>query len=221
MKTKLWIGIAVLVVAGLWVASWRVGKTARNQTSQVRGVGGVANGSRAGGESSLPSPRATPELALSRAVSANSVPVGETAAVNGRAGTAVHTPRSWVPAGAAGQSAVATVSVGDRAEELIANEVGDFPRVNVAPRQTVPVRLVYPQAEPGAPIVVQVMDGGAMASPERPAGINHDLVRLLRLDQARSAEMSFTVSEHGGMHRLVLTQGADKKVLDFWVVTNN
>jgi hypothetical protein len=65
------------------------------------------------------------------------------------------------------------------------------------------------------------MDGGAMVAPERPAGINHDLVRVLRLDQTRSAEMAFTVSEHGGMHRLVLTRGGDKQVLDFWVVAKN
>jgi len=117
----------------------------------------------------------------------------------------------------AGQMVIATVQVGERSHKLSPNEVGDFDRVNVAPRQTIPVKLQYPEAQPGQTVVVQVMDGGAMVAPDRPPGIDNDLVRLLTLDESRSAEMAFRVTNNDGTHRLVLMRGADKKVLDFWV----
>jgi hypothetical protein len=118
----------------------------------------------------------------------------------------------------AGQMVIATVKVGEHSHKLSPNEMGNFDRVHVAPRQTIPVKLQYPEAQPGQSVVVQVMDGGTMVAPERPPGIDNDLVRLLTLDASRCAEMAFTVTANGGMHRLVLTRDADKKVLDFWVV---
>lgn len=117
----------------------------------------------------------------------------------------------------AGQMVIATVTLGERSHKLSPNEVGDFQRVTVGPRQTIPVRVEYPEGRPGQAVVVQVMDGGTMVAPGRPEGIDHDMVRLLKLDERKCAEMAFRVTDNGGMHRVVLTNGADRKVLDFWV----
>jgi hypothetical protein len=121
------------------------------------------------------------------------------------------------PVAQAGQLVRARVEVERQAHVLTPNQIGDFPQVYVAARQTVAVVVEYPEAQPGAAIVVQMMDGGRLVEPERPPGIDHDMVRLVRLDEQRTARFAVQVSGNDGMHRVVLTKGADKKQLDFWV----
>lgn len=117
----------------------------------------------------------------------------------------------------AGQLVIASVTIGPRTHKLSPNITGDFQRVIVSPRQSIPITLTYPEAKPGDTVVVQAMDGGAIRAPPPPTGIDHDMVRLLTLDTHRTAQTTFQVSDNKGTHRLVLTKGADKKVLDFWV----
>lgn len=121
------------------------------------------------------------------------------------------------PVAHAGQMVVASVKVGEESYKLTPNQVGGFQRVMVSPKQVIPVVVSYPEAKPGQQVVIQAMDGGTCVEPGRPPGIDHDLVRMVRLDEKKRANFAVQVSEDAGTHRYVLMRGADQKVLDFWV----
>jgi hypothetical protein len=121
------------------------------------------------------------------------------------------------PVAHAGQMVVARVTLGEQVHDLRPNQVGGFPRVNVSAKQVIPVVVSYPEAKPGQAVVIQSMDGGKCVEPGRSEGIDHDLVRMVTLDEKRVARFAVQVSEYAGTHRYVLMRGADQKVLDFWV----
>jgi hypothetical protein len=108
----------------------------------------------------------------------------------------------------AGSPAVATVAVGGRSFELLANEVGAFPRVYVAPEARAEVSMHYPEARPGESIQVQMIDGGTLGG--QPA---------LHLTVGSDGRIAFpvTASAYAGKHQVFLNYGGDRKVLTLWV----
>ena len=128
---------------------------------------------------------------------------GLTSAPPREAGALVDPQRS-VPLLSGGEKAGARVTVsGVTTEALAANEFGEFPRVYVAPSQTVSVRVAFPDAEPGARVVAQVEDGGKFADGKP--------VAVLDLDEKREASFQFTAGEEQGAYRISVRHGPDWK----------
>jgi hypothetical protein len=205
-KTIIFVGAVALTV--LAVASW----LERRSRFPMPDSHSVSSSASSGGSAVSSAPGADVSSPVQRGASAGVGAATPTGAPDGAQygyGEAVAHGGLW---------ARARVGLGaDRETVLTPNQLGQFPQVYVQARQTVPVVVEYPQDEPGAAVVVQMMDGGQLVAPERPAGIDHDLVRLVYLDEHRQARFAVRVSGNEGMHRVVLTKGADQKQLDFWV----
>jgi hypothetical protein len=110
-----------------------------------------------------------------------------------------------------GEPVVAQVTTaGKRKLHLEVNQLGEFPRVQVAPEEEVSVRLLFQSSKPGMPVALTAQDGGAL--------VGEKMSQRVDLDAQRSASFAFTASANPGMHRIsVVTAAGEVKTLDFWV----
>ena len=120
-----------------------------------------------------------------------------------------NSPKLRVP----GAPISATVTLDGKPLTLGVNQLGQFPRLYVAPNALIPVTLHYPNAQPGERVLAAAMDGGRFANSQ--TGIP------LLLDPAGTASFAFQVTGMPGTHRVHVSKGRDVKVLDFWVGPDN
>ena len=120
-----------------------------------------------------------------------------------------NSPKLRVP----GVAVTATVTLDGKPLALGVNQLGQFPRLYVAPNALIPVTLHYPNALPGERVLAAAMDGGRFANSQ--TGIP------LLLDAAGTASFAFQVTGMPGTHRVHVSKGRDVKVLDFWVGPEN
>jgi len=102
----------------------------------------------------------------------------------------------------------ANIRVAGKSYHLNADGAGDFERIHIEPKQKIAVQVSYPQGEPGAKIIVEVVDGGHLD--------NKTIVQVQSLDAARSVAFNFQASDPTGIYRVTLRYGADLKELNFW-----
>lgn len=118
-------------------------------------------------------------------------------------------PQRGAPPLSSGEKADARVTVAGRSTEaLVANELGEFPRVYIQPSQAVSVRVAFPQAEAGTRVVAQVEDGGKFADGKP--------VMVLTLDERREATFDFTAGAEPGAYRIAVRHGPDWKYVQLW-----
>jgi hypothetical protein len=97
-----------------------------------------------------------------------------------------------------------------RSYRLEPNQLGNFNRVaNIAPLEKVPVEMYYPDGKPGEEIVILVQDGGMLDNGNR--------LKVGKLDNERKLSFGFQVTDHPGLHRVMLRRGLDSKVVPLWV----
>jgi hypothetical protein len=90
------------------------------------------------------------------------------------------------------------------------NQIGHFDRIaNIAPLETVPVEIFYPDGKPGDQVVIAVQDGGMLDNGNR--------VKVAKLDNQRKLSFTFQVTDHPGIHRVMLRKDLDSKVVQLWV----
>lgn len=103
---------------------------------------------------------------------------------------------------------MATVTVGARTQALTPDEGGQFGRVYIEPKQTVPVTLHFAQGQADDPVAVRVEDGGRLDN-EAPG-------KLLKLDGERNIAFTFQANADLGIYRVVVTKNGVAQVLNFW-----
>jgi hypothetical protein len=113
------------------------------------------------------------------------------------------------PGSQSGELVLARVTTSRGTRTLAPNQVGNFERLFVRPKEKIEVSLLFPQATEGDEVVVEVNDGGRLA--------NGTIVEKVRLDSNRSASFSVWVTEAFGTHRLAIYRPEGMSVLDLWV----
>jgi hypothetical protein len=105
--------------------------------------------------------------------------------------------------------ASASVTISGKELKLGApNILGVYPRQNINPGASVPVRVGYPDAQTGDTVIAAVADGGQING-NKP-------VQVLTLDTDRAAKFTFQGSREPGLFRVTLRKGLDVKTLEFW-----
>lgn len=122
--------------------------------------------------------------------------------------------RYRAPVRAPGQRAVAKVQRAGKDYRLTPNQVGTFQRIYVQPGETVPIAISYPNGQPGDPVLIEAEDSGKLRAQAGGGGGNVGMTG--RLNDQRTVEFAFEVSQNRGIHRVLLRKGNDVKVLDFW-----
>lgn len=90
-----------------------------------------------------------------------------------------------------------------------ANQLGEFPTVETALRDTVGIRLSLDSVKPGTPVRVVIMDGGSFPAVE---GVS----QVIEATEWRGVAFEYTTSSNIGTHRvLVQAQGQPSRILDF------
>lgn len=98
----------------------------------------------------------------------------------------------------------------DRKLKLSPNQGREYPRIYVAPGETLRVRAEFPLSQPGTKVAVVPQDGGTVG--KGLASVAHSI------DQDGAIAFDFTASNNTGTHRLkMLTQLGETHLLDFWV----
>jgi hypothetical protein len=113
------------------------------------------------------------------------------------------------PVAESGEHVKASVTVGGQEYQLSSNQIGCFPRIYVEPQATIPVKLSYPDGNPGDSVVVEVEDGGHLNG--------RQMAEVATLDDQKTVQFQFQTTEQSGIYRIALLNGADTKVLNFWV----
>lgn len=108
-----------------------------------------------------------------------------------------------------GQFAKAEVTAGGKSYALTPNQLGNFQRINVGPKEKVQVQVAYPQGAEGDPVAVVVEDGGHLNE--------NQMSEVAALDKQQNVRFQFQTTGQSGIYRIVLNNGADVKVLNFWV----
>ncbi len=112
------------------------------------------------------------------------------------------------PAGAPpGEASIHVPGSGLRVS-LQPNQIGEFPEVPARLSETIGVRLSLPDARPGTPVRVVIMDGGSFPSSEGAA-------RVLEAAVWGGGAFEFTTSGNIGYHRvLVQAKGQPSRILN-------
>jgi hypothetical protein len=113
------------------------------------------------------------------------------------------------PALGFGQTVTANVEVANQSYDLTPNQVGRFQRVSLKPSAQVPVTIAYPEGEPNQAVVLEAKDGGQFD--------NGAIVKIAKLDAQKKLSFTFQADGAPGIYQVSLRNGADEKVLDFWV----
>ena len=88
------------------------------------------------------------------------------------------------------------------------NSLGMFPRVQVDISAKIPVHLLYPEAEVGETVVLQMLDGGTLD--------NGKISKVVQLDANKTVDFAAIISVQEGVHRVALTRGGERQELEFW-----
>jgi len=139
---------------------------------------------------------------------------------NSKAASVVSTPNSSLPVSLVGGSKVvypgqfaeASVNYKGTVYHLTPNQIGNFERVNMDTNSTVKVQVAYPQAQVGDTVAVEVEDGGTLSSQAAKAAMS----QVSRLDNQKTVNLQFSTTDNEGIYRVLLRNGADVKVLNFW-----
>jgi hypothetical protein len=107
------------------------------------------------------------------------------------------------------QAPRATVAVGQKTVQLTPNQVGNFQRTYIQPKETLPVEVVFPQGEPGQTVVLEAKDGGTFDDKK--------LAQVAKLDAQRRLAFTFHADRQPGIYRVSMRRGSEEKVLNFWV----
>ncbi|MES2995704.1 MAG: hypothetical protein V4733_02740 [Verrucomicrobiota bacterium] len=116
-------------------------------------------------------------------------------------------PPVW-PMASSGSEATATVVVNGARHRLVPNQLGEFQRVYVETGGSVDVTVRYPAAKPGDKIIAAMQDGGTLNG--------KGIAEQFTVDSSGNIAFSAETRDEGGIHRVLLTKGADRKTLDIW-----
>jgi len=100
------------------------------------------------------------------------------------------------------------VSIDGKKFQLTPNQLGHYPKMEIATRAKVPVVLSFPQNQPGDQIMVQVEDGGTLDQKA--------MATVAKLNNDLTAQFNFTATEQPGIYRLRIQSGSSVQVLSFW-----
>lgn len=103
--------------------------------------------------------------------------------------------------------AIADCATG-RAEDrgLVANQIGNFPRVLIETNQVVPVSVLFPVGTEA--VTVRVIDGGLIDG--------RHIARVLPVDGSGRVNFTFHAGAGGGSYRVILRRGDWRQQLQFW-----
>jgi len=105
-------------------------------------------------------------------------------------------------------AAYVTLGASGRKLRMTVNQMGEFPRVQVATRERVQVELEFSRTQPGDHIAVAAQDGGFVDGSHSAA---------LTVNDQRRVRFAFDVSANDGVHYVsVMTQNGVSRLLDFW-----
>jgi hypothetical protein len=182
-RTILTIGaaLAALTIAVLWLTREKTDSSAAvsAKAEQARNISATRTGSGRVGDSSLPA----------------------------TSGGAWRTSEGVAPISP--QAPRATVAVGQKTVQLTPNQVGNFQRTYIQPKETLPVEVVFPQGEPGQTVVLEAKDGGTFDDKK--------LAQVAKLDAQRRLAFTFHADRQPGIYRVSMRRGSEEKVLNFWV----
>jgi hypothetical protein len=204
-------GLLVIVVSTAWLLSWPSGKPSGGQR-QAPSIGSrVAAFFQWSPDPSETQP-VIPAVPKQSSPVAGSFPFHPAPMAMGQAGSRPHTATSMVGGHAVeypNQFADASVHAGNQNYLLTPNQLGNFERVNIAPKQKVAVDVSYPEGQAGDPVSVEVEDGGHLNQ--------NQMAEVTALDGQDSIHFQFQPTDQAGIYRIVLRSGADVKVVNFWV----
>jgi hypothetical protein len=106
------------------------------------------------------------------------------------------------------EPAAATVTLDGVSKQLEPNVLGCFPRMLIATEGRASVLVSYPNATPGAPLVIQCEDGGTLD--------NGLIVKRSEVDTAGRVSFQFSAGVPEGIYRILIRKGLDEKHLEFW-----
>ncbi len=180
---KACVVFGVILIA--WVGVAWYGKDKSNLFSEVSGASGA-------------SPTTTSVRASSSISSKPALPAPKLNPISVSSYEAVH-----------GKEAHSVVVVNKKRMELTSNIAGEFPRVQVKPKETIPVRVTFPGGDPGDFVMIEAKDGGHLE--------NRKIVKPTALDAKRGVDFEFTTNQEEGVYRVLVRRGSDQRLLDFWV----
>lgn len=94
--------------------------------------------------------------------------------------------------------------------QAILNQMGYFDKItDIPPLENIPIEIHYPDGSPGEKVVILVHDGGLLD--------NGNNVKVAKLDHENKLSFSFQVTDHPGIHRVMLKKELDTKVVQLWV----
>ena len=100
---------------------------------------------------------------------------------------------------------------------LAPNQLGEFPVQPAGLQETVAVRVDLPDANPGDPVAVTILDGGTF-----PGEDENEASRLIKVEKWGGVSFQFTTSQNDGHHRLrVQPSGGRLKIVDFYATKNS
>lgn len=102
----------------------------------------------------------------------------------------------------------ARVVANGKSYDLVPNQLGEFQRVYLEKGGLAEVSLQFPEAKPGDTVVAAIQDGGTVN--------RENTAAPLQLDDNLSARFSVETTAEGGISRVLVTHGADRKTLIFW-----
>ncbi|MES2996125.1 MAG: hypothetical protein V4733_04870 [Verrucomicrobiota bacterium] len=109
---------------------------------------------------------------------------------------------------ASGDSATAEVVINGARHRLVPNQLGEFQRVYVETGGSVDVTVRYAGAKPGEKVIAAMQDGGTLNG--------KGIAEQFTVDSSGNIAFSAETRDEGGIHRVLLTKGADRKTLDIW-----
>jgi hypothetical protein len=93
------------------------------------------------------------------------------------------------------------------------NNAGQFQRVAVGPKETVPIRLSWPDDTTHSDVFVQAVHGGKING-----GSNN---KRFALGPDKTVSFTFTPGGGPGSYQIALRRGTAEEALQFWVPTEN
>ncbi len=98
--------------------------------------------------------------------------------------------------------------------ELVPNSQNEFPVQPAGLKETVALRVAFPDLDPGTPVAVVILDGGSFPSQK-------EVSQLIEVEKWGGVEFQFTTSANLGHHRLqVSPRGHLPKLLDIYAASD-